>query len=198
MTRLRKSVLLMAALIAAAVGVHAATAGDTETNGTLSSDAVTTVDPGLSGAFAVLRRPRDAARDHLPRDTFPAGTQIPFGINPAMSRKALDDDNGIFVVPGDKEVCLATGNGDTACTTEQTALDPGHVLALISSPGGDSQVVALFPDGVKNVEVRDNQGQDHALAVTNNVAVGSEGVVSWTDRSGVDHQQSLDAPSPTG
>lgn len=150
---------------------------------------------GAAAHFSVLRGPA-TEDDRMPADVraqLEGPVEMQGGdLDRARSLRMSATDATMWVVPGEKTVCLATptptGFGIN-CATIESALKGGLSGQLLKSEEGGSEqiVVGLLPDGVEAVEVDPAMGQPRSVAVRENVIAVEARVgdnVSYSDASG--------------
>jgi hypothetical protein len=133
-----------------------------------SSPPVTTVEPEQAEEIRQLRRDR-TSDDALPtgwRDKLAGGGH--WGANPGLSRRTAP---GVWIVPGNDYVCLASTSGDGGlgfgCATpedvERGLLAPSDVDA-----NGNGVLTGALPDGVAEVTLVDKDGARRSVPVERN------------------------------
>lgn len=150
------------ALIAAVLAAVAAVAASAENSSVSENPAhgyaqVTSVEPAASAAAAVLDRSRGPG-DALPADLAEAlDSQAHFGMNPALSRRALAETmHSLYLVPANGHVCavLTVGEGgSTTCSTTGELASGSAGPATASVEGEAIAVWGMVPDGVGSVAV---------------------------------------------
>jgi len=137
---------------------------------------------GLSGAqtlatlthrFGALARARGAS-DTLPQyaaETVGADFALPFGANPALSRRVLVRSGTVmYVVPGRGFVCLVTQAGVGSCVSAADAV-AGKFFVLEQGQGvprGDTRLYGFVPNGVRTVSLSTVHGPTVHVQVRDN------------------------------
>jgi hypothetical protein len=75
---------------------------------------------------------------------------------------------GVWVVPGERLVCLV-GGGGTGCALASVAAAGGFAFRRIGSPRGLTTLLGLAPDGTRTVAVHFGDGTSYTLDVHQNV-----------------------------
>jgi hypothetical protein len=171
----RKRCLPLTAVVAAAVLAAAvsATAGDDSSNPPSHGlPQVASVEEKARDAMSVLSSPRDAG-DAMPADIAERiDRRAPFGMNPALSRRAIGNmTHSVFVIPARDHVCavLTVGEGaNLSCpATDDVAAGRGGAATVYLGELGVA-VYGLVPDGVDSVAVETHAGESTRIATTDN------------------------------
>lgn len=161
-----------------------------------STPEAVSVDPSLQQEFGVFRSDAPVAPAQLPNSITSSDIARRFGANPSLAR---DADSGLFLVPGNGEVCIADEHTVT-CGTPENA-QAGQLVAIECGPWlqqGEVKLFGAIPDGVTSMQVTSAQGVNEA-PVTNNVysitATSQPTQVSWHDDAG---SHTLPIPAEAG
>lgn len=127
------------------------------------------IPPAQAAAFAILRRPTNAA-DALPPSLLPAQFVGVYGADAALARhiEGLPAGVDVWVVPGSRSLCLV-GNSGASCGPDATMID--HGLAMSSGSAGNpgaQSIIGLVPDGVGSVTLTLTDGSQRTVAVADN------------------------------
>jgi len=95
------------------------------------------------------------------------------GANPDGARLARNSPNGggIFVLPADEGVCIASDSGVEEGCYEEATVSASSVICAPGLPGDQVEVFGVAPDGIDKLTVVLADGSERTIAVERNVFV---------------------------
>lgn len=166
----RSLALLLTAIGALAFVVQASASDDDGGRPSRGFAGIESIEERAVAALSVLSVPRRAT-DALPADLARRmGADAPFGMNPALSRRALGNaTHSVFVLPARDHVCVSLTVGEGANLSCPTTDDVTAGLAGPATVGLDRGVAVygLVPNGVESVSVDTGVGQTRVETSSN-------------------------------
>jgi hypothetical protein len=171
---------------------------------TITPAPVSSVDPPLSDAYAVFRRPRTAA------DVAPSGIEdyvaLASAANPKLARRVAATANDlVYLAPSQGGACLlSTSATEESCFSASLLLAGNAISVVECAPGMASdavEVYGLLPDGATATSIRLANGgsvplqlADNYYAYTTPTTAPLPVAVSW-DQAGVHRETPANVPS---
>jgi hypothetical protein len=140
--------------------------------GALATAPIADVSAPIRRRFGVFRNAR-TSRDRMPRAA--AAVALKFGRNgqnPALARFGTNAGrhDPLFLVPGDRALCLYESTGGGACASDSAPeLLVGMLVCDLNLDPDDLRLVGLMPDGVKHLTIHFRGGKNIARQVHRNV-----------------------------
>jgi hypothetical protein len=157
MTKRYSALLVTTGLLA--VGAAAAVAsGENGSSPSMGHEQVQSIDGAAATAVGVLREQRSSTDGMPPQVAARMAAHAPFGMNPALSRRAIGNaTNSVYVIPARGRVCASLTVGDGAnliCPSTGDVASGRSAPATVTIETGGIAVYGIVPDGVASVTVR--------------------------------------------